>query len=331
MRRESPGSRIGSSASIFSDRWRSWPIDVRLGILLRDHIDGVPLDLASRLLPRRTHFAPWAAMHLHWHARFQRQYADTEAPRAAAPPRQRRVSRTGLLGIVSSLERAIRKLAWEPRGTEWAEYYRECRYSGPALDHKSRLVAEWHAAIEPRPARVLDLGANTGHFSRLLADAGAHVTAPDVDPAAVERHYRQVVAERRANILPLLVDFANPPPALGWANEERSSFFSRASADLVLCLALLHHLAIGNNVPFARVADLLASLGPWLVIEFVPKRDEQVQRLLSGRADVFDEYTQDAFEAAFDRRFSVERRETIADSARVLYLMRRRAVAGAGR
>jgi hypothetical protein len=116
----------------------------------------------------------------------------------------------------------------------------------------------------------------------------------------------------------------NPSPALGWANEERSSIESRGPVDLVMALALVHHLAIANNVPLARVAESFARLGRALIVEFVPKSDSQVERLLTNRADIFPDYTIEGFERAFEQHWTVERAQRVGDSQRTLYLMRRR-------
>ena len=125
-------------------------------------------------------------------------------------------------------------------------------------------------------------------------------------------------------LLPLLLDLTNPSPGLGWGNRERLSVIERGPADVVLALALVHHLAIGHNVPLAKVAEFLASVGRSLIIEFVPKTDSQVGRLLVVREDIFPDYTREGFEAAFATYFATEGIEPIAGTERVLYLLRRR-------
>lgn len=292
-------------------------VDVRLLSLLRTHIDGVPLDLASRLLPWHTRLAPGLLMHLHAHAASQKKHEDRRGAAKVRP-----VSAKALAGIVDSLRGAVRGLAWRPRGTEWGAYYQDTNYSDEALRAKGTLVSDFLARLDPRT--VWDLGANDGTFSRLAAARGAFTVAADVDPAAVELGWRQVKERGEANLLPLLMDLTNPSPALGWDHAERPSLRQRGPADAVLALALVHHLAIGNNVPLDRVAAFLASVGRALIIEFVPKHDSQVQRLLATRDDVFPDYTREGFEAAFAARFAVEAAEPVPGSERILYLMRRR-------
>ncbi len=290
--------------------------DVRLGQLLRIYIDGVPLDLASRLLPWRTRLTPGLQMHLHLHAKSQARHAGT----AVAPVG--RVSRMALLGLMDSLESSVSKLTWRPHGTEWAEYYADNSYSEAGLREKQRVVADFVARANPRTA--WDLGANTGLFSRLAAARGALTLAFDLDPAAVERNYLACREAGEENLLPLVLDLTNPSPGIGWRNRERASLLERGPADLVLALALVHHLAISNHLPLPAIADFLSSLCSHLIIEFVPKDDPQVQRLLATREDIFTDYTQAVFEAAFATRFEILSSTPIPDSGRVIYLMERR-------
>ena len=153
------------------------------------------------------------------------------------------------------------------------------------------------------------------------AQAGPAVISWDIDPAAVEQNYRQIKTEKNERVLPLLLDLTNPSPAIGWANRERDSFGGRGPADLTLALAVIHHLAISNNVPLLYLADFFAGTGKWLVIEFVPKSDSQVQKLLASREDIFPTYTREGFEAAFSQRFKVHEAVPVRESERVLYLM----------
>ena len=190
------------------------------------------------------------------------------------------------------------------------------------MERKEALVGEFLGALQPRS--VWDLGANTGRFSRIAAGGAPLVVAFDVDPAAVERNFGDRETAETGNILPLVLDLSNPSPGIGWAGEERSSLEDRGPADAILALALLHHLAISNNLPFGDIASYLSRLCGSLVIEFVPKDDSQVERLLVTREDVFTGYTRENFESAFGEFFEIERTETIAGSGRVLYMMRRR-------
>ncbi len=288
--------------------------DVRLNQLLRIYIDGIPLDLASRLLPFRTCLSFSLLSHIHLHARAQKHFGDK-----SVNVRKYKMSSASLLGLIDDLESLIRGLKWQPTGTEWEDYYENVNYSREAFESKKELVGSYLERI--RPAEVWDLGANSGVFSRVAAAKGSRVVSFDVDPAAVEKDYRECTKESETNILPLLLDLTNPSSGIGWANRERESFSRRGPTDAVLALALIHHLAITNNVPFRKIAEFIAGLCRHLIIEFVPKNDSQVRKLLATREDIFPEYDRESFEAAFESRFTIRGSVPVEGSERTLYLM----------
>jgi SAM-dependent methyltransferase len=295
--------------------------DVRLGLMLRDYIDGIPLDLAARLLPGRTRWNLGLGPHIHAHARAQARFAD-QGDEAAAATRRTSVSPLKQRALIDSLQRTIGKLDWTPKGTEWADYAENTSYGDDATVVKDDLVRQFLDAAGGDV--VWDIGANTGRFSRIAADLGRRVVAWDVDPAATERHYRLIRRDGTESIVPLVLDLANPSPGLGWGGEERRTLEDRSNADVVLALALIHHLAIGRNVPLERVAGYFARLAPGLVIEFVPKEDPMVRKLLATREDVFADYTLDGFRTAFGTLFDIEEEAPVTGTARVLLRMSRR-------
>jgi len=287
--------------------------DVRLSQLLRIYIDGIPLDLASALLPSRTRFNFLLLIHIHLHASSQSRFADKPVDTS------RQVSKTGLLGLIDSLETAIKKLKWSPKGTEWSDYYDKHNYSPVGLEEKKRVLSNYLDIIQPK--NVWDLGANVGAYSRVASERGIETLAFDFDPGAVEQAYLMCKSERGKNLLPLCLDLTNPSPSIGWQNQERMSLLERGPADTIIALALIHHLAISNNVPLDRLAHFFHQLGRWLIIEFVPKTDSQVQRLLSTRVDIFPTYTRKEFERVFANYFILHQSHEIQDSERILYLM----------
>lgn len=213
----------------------------------------------------------------------------------------------------------MQAVRWTSR-SEWAGYYGDAEsYSREAFATKTEIVTRWLDAA--RPGTVWDLGANTGHFSKAAARLGATAVAFDADPACVDTLYREVREGGLERVLPLVLDLAAPSPGIGWANSERMTLEARGPADMLLALAVTHHLAIGNNVPLAAVADYFARLGRRAIVEFVPKSDPMVRRMLRSREDVFDRYDQPAFEDAFGARFVIDERVIVAPSDRLLYLM----------
>jgi hypothetical protein len=292
--------------------------DVRLGQMMRVYLDGIPLDLASGLLPARTRYNLGLAAHIHLHAASQKRYADKPVDKTQT---SRKMSKLSFIGLMDNLESATRKLSWKPTGTEWGDYYTAsaAHYSATAFEHKKQLLNQFLERIQP--STVWDLGANTGEFSRIPADRGCPTLAFDIDPAAVEQNYRRVKAKAETHLLPLVMDFTNPSPSLGWHHRERQSLLERAPTDVLMALALIHHLAISNNVPLPWLADYLHDLGHWLIIEWVPKEDSQVQKLLASRQDIFSGYHKEGFEAAFSCYFNTLDKIPLQDSIRVLYLM----------
>jgi ribosomal protein L11 methylase PrmA len=290
--------------------------DIRLSELLKSYIDGLPLDLASRLLPLRTRLNLSLLLHIHLHASSQKRYAGKK------PDTRRSVSQSAFLGLIESLQSAVKRLKYSGNDRGWAGYYQdEHSYTSSGLAHKQQLVEEYLAFIQPKT--VWDLGANTGLYSRLACDVGANTIAFDFDPVAVDLNYQYVKSKKETTLLPLVQDLTNPSPAIGWQSKERSSLFDRANADTILALALLHHIAIANNVSLDQLATFFQRLARWLIVEFIPKEDPQVQRLMVAREDIFPDYTVEGFESAFSRYFTIHRAETIQESSRRLYLMER--------
>jgi hypothetical protein len=295
--------------------------DVRCGLMLREFIDGIPLDLAARLLPGRTRLNLGLSAHIHLHAGAQRRAAKEPAPGEGAARPRRRISETGQRALLDSLRRTVEGLRYDP-SSHWADYTRATSYSDAGTESKGQLVREMLATVGG--ASAWDVGANVGVYSAMAADAGYRVIAWDLDGASVEAHWRRVRRDGNPAILPLVLDLASPSPALGWGLEERASFLERGEPDVVLALALVHHLAIGNNVPLPSVARLFARMAPRAIVEFVPKEDPMTRRLLAARRDIFDRYSIEGFREAFGGPFQVAREAPIDDSPRTLFLLERR-------
>lgn len=235
------------------------------------------------------------------------------------------MTRTAMLGLIDSLTRTVHNIEWNPPPTVWSAYDRHSNYSEDAHSQKRRLVAEMlAAAAQARDLRSLwDLGANTGEYSRLAAATCANVISLDGDHSVVEQNFRES-ASASQNILPLVQDLRSPSPGAGWSNSERRSLLDRGPADVALALALVHHLAIGANVPLESVAAFFERVCQTLIVEFVPKSDSQIQRMLAFRDDVFTDYTQAAFEQAFEAHFKLIQSIHLEGTLRTLYFMEHR-------
>lgn len=290
-------------------------VDARLNQLLRVHIDGIPLDSASKLLPFKTIFNE-LAYHIHLNSKLQKYFAKKKLKIKKTEMNQKQ-----LVKLVVKLETFIKGLKWEEK-TEWGDYYNITNYNSNSLRHKKAIVAKFIRSAKPK--LVLDLGANNGLFSRLASDIGIPTISVDNDPAAVEANYKEAVRNSNTNLLPLVIDLTNPSSSIGWENKERLSFFERSNADTVIALALVHHLVISNNLPLRKIAEFFSRICKTLIIEFVPKNDSKVKVLLSRRKDIFYDYTKENFESSFGLYFDISDSKPIKGSKRTIYLMRRR-------
>jgi len=206
--------------------------------------------------------------------------------------------------------------------TVWGDYTQICSYDDQAEASKK----EWVRAYlqQAAPSTVLDIGCNTGDYSRIAAEGGASVLATDFDIGAVEQMYQRLRKEPAA-ITPMVVDIANPSPGIGYMNAERPSFLDRARPDCVLALAVIHHLLVGANLPMAAIRDLFASITRrHLVLEFVPTDDVMFRKLIEFRVNLFGHVTLEHCLEVFGEAFTLVRREAIQNSPRTLLLLEKR-------
>lgn len=284
--------------------------------ILSVYIDGVPVDVTARLLPWKSNLNLGVWLHV---------YLQNTVQRGSRKPGGNTIQfqKKKLLDLLSHLDSILRRFPGERAyKTTWNNYYEDSILSQDYLQAKEAIFKQLIAALPVQSA--LDIGANDGYFSKILADRGIQVIASDVDGQCISRLYREVRKKHIPNLLPLLLDVSNPSPAIGFHNKERSAFFDRMQTDLVLALALVHHLVIGKNIPLSLLADWFRDIAPLLIIEFVPKQDEKVQQMLSSRQDVFEDYDQETFEHIFKRHFNIEARAAVTGTHRTLYLMKRK-------
>jgi len=296
--------------------------DLRCNSFLKLWIDGLPLDFAATLLPYKACLNLGLLWHIFLHANMQKRHADVRT--SAAKAKKVNISPKALEGLAISLENTIKKLHLPKQKTEWENYYTDTNYSDEATNHKIQLIEQYAQICSGTIA--IDMGANTGRFSKLLAPHFELVIAADIDPLAVERHYCALKEKKIKSILPIILDLTNPSPGIGFANKERSSFSDRCNADFMVALALIHHLAITGGITLEKVAEYFADLikpHATLVLEFVPKEDSQVQRLLSVREDCFANYHIEGCRAAFSRFFLEKDSHIINGSMRTLLIFQK--------
>jgi hypothetical protein len=294
--------------------------DIRLNQMSRVYLDGIPLDLADSLLPVKARFNANLLLHIHMHAASIKHHTDKVPDKKAL---SKPVSKNSFAGLIDSLESCVRALTWRPMEADWYKYYsNDSTFPDEYIDRKTQLVGELLDKL--KPVSVWDLGANTGKFSRIACGKGSFTLSLDADPACVESNYLACRKSGETGMLPLVIDLTNPSPGIGWENNERTDLWQRGHAQTVLALALIHHLAISNNLPLDRIARFFRKICDSLIIEFVPKNDPNTQKLLSSRVDIFPGYTWEMFEKQFSEFFTIEYSMQICGSGRILYLMKAR-------
>ena len=284
---------------------------------LRGRIDGISPQECRSVLSTRDLFRRGAFTHVALHSSLERRYEekDTDVKREL---KDAGFGKELILANVRRLERLVSRLRWQPSHSAWSAYEPTTSYSEPDAERKAQFVAQAIGAEQPR--RVWDLGCNDGRHARIAAETAEVVVAVDADPVVVDRLYRSLREEGATTILPLTMNLVDPSPGLGWKGLERRSLPDRGSPDLVLCLALLHHVSIGGNVPVAEFLDWLRGLSAALVIEFPAPEDPMVSRLLARkRPGDHPDYRREWFERCLHERFDVVRTEVLSSGTRVLY------------
>ena len=291
--------------------------DLAFQPFLRASVDGITPEVAARVLgPLRT-VRRGVLVHVALHARAQRRFSDTSTDVKDAM-RQGGFSKQLIQANVAGLLRLVEGLRWEPEGSTWSGYGDRSHYTERELAAKEAFVRDVVGAR--RRSLVWDVGCNDGRFSRIASDGAERVLAMDNDALVVDLLYRRLREHGVANVVPLVVDLADPAPGLGWRSRERTAFLDRNRPDLVLLLAVVHHLAITSNVPTSEVLDLLVDLGSEVVIEFPTERDPMVERLVRNKREgVHAGYSLERFDHEVAERFTVRRREELASGTRVLF------------
>ena len=292
--------------------------DLRLKELFKTYLDGIPLDLASKLLPVKSRFNPGILMHIHLHAKSQKQFAEKKVKNNSV---KGKFSLAAFNGLIENLKSTVLNLN-PPKDTgTWHKYYEGDKLAPGYLVAKLNFLEQ--CCDEIKPGFVWDLGANAGLMSRINSLKNSFIVALDSSHNSIEKIYKDCKTNNIQNILPLTTDLVNPSPALGWENKERIDIFSRANADLVLALALIHHLVLTNNIPLNKIASWLSELAKSLIIEFVPKSDPNALKLLRSREDIFVDYNMGYFETVFSEQFEIKDKAIIEGTDRVIYFMQR--------
>jgi len=286
--------------------------------LLRSYLEGISPESLTKMLSLRAKLRRGVFVNVVLQAFLQRQFRLASPRDVGAQPS---VSKESITRRVMGLRDVVSHLRSPATRSAWTDYEDANSYTPEARAQKAAFVER--TLVDDRPRLVFDLGSNRGEYALVASRHAEMVVAMDADPDVVELLYARV-RDADSRILPLVMDLRNPSPDQGWDERERAGLTSRGRADVVLALALVHHLRMSGNIPLRLFVRWLARLGRRCIVEFVPKTDPQARRLLAWRDDVYDDYEAAAFEATLRERFVIEERYELPGSTRVLYSARAR-------
>ncbi len=277
--------------------------------------------------------APWLALNRRWRyplrslitlpMLFEKRLHNKDLHTQSRKPRPSEVSALVIRRTLRSTRKLLHSVASASpvRSSRWS-HYTETASHYESADHDAKKDFVSRSLEQIHPARVLDVGANTGVYSRVAAATGAEVVAWDTDLQATDLNW-QTAIDKGLQILPLIADFARPTPALGWQNQETGSLLSRARGqfDCVLMLGILHHLLLADQIPLPAVLNELAEISRrWAVVEWIPQGDSQFNGLCRGRQQLYSHLTEEYFVQQISKAFKVQVHEKLPNG-RSLWLL----------
>lgn len=277
--------------------------------------EGIPLKIISYSLPRKTRLNLFIYLHIHYHAKLETKFKGD----SSFKKKKLALSKNRLIALILHLKSGIEKLEIKKGASEWSDYYENFSYNDENFIQKKNAVVSFIESV--KPSRLLDMGCNEGEFSLLCSEKVNYIVAADSDAVVINNLAVKLKQKQIKNILPLVINISHPSPGIGLLNKERSSFNERACFDGILALALVHHLAIGSNIPFELMAKQFAAMSSHLLIEFVPKDDSQAQKLLITKKDIYETYTLENFLKGFSLFYEVKDQFKLSNSNRILFRM----------
>jgi ribosomal protein L11 methylase PrmA len=282
--------------------------------ILHAYPGGISAMQTAKLLPWKKRWNLHVQLHVYLQSKVQNKTSNTTT-------KKHPFNVNKILRILDSLETCIRSISYRPAVPVWSHYYEETILSKEYLQEKKTTIKQ---LLENIPYQtVFDAGCNDGAMAE-LCKVEAWVAAADSDSVCIDNLFGKIQNNKIPNINPFVLDLTQPSGAMGWENKEQLSFIERNEFDLVLALALIHHLAIGKNVPLNKIADLFTRIGKELIIEFVPKEDPKVIDMMANRKDIFDHYNRVEFEKVFSQHFAISRIIESASTKRIIYYMIRK-------
>jgi hypothetical protein len=292
---------------------------VPLHRVLRTATEGLPITDLDRMLRGRSRRRKGVLTHVRLRARLERRAAgmDTASRRQVG---ETALPREAVIGTVRRMRKLVAGLASAADST-WAQYESALPYEDAGTRDKAAFVDA--AATRARQTNLaIDVGANAGLFTKVLARRFDRVVAVDNDPGAIDALYRIPDEQSRSRVVPLVLDITNPTPGFGWRGTERKSFAERVQPDFATWLAVVHHLCLGQGIPLPEVVALIADLSPEAVVEFVDPADPMAHRITASRRAVTVPYTRELFEELAGARFCIVAAEQVADTRTLYHLVR---------
>jgi SAM-dependent methyltransferase len=284
--------------------------------LMRGNIDGIDIHQVFKLISKFDLFKPGVFLHVYMHAKMQDHYSYSQKNVKTALT-SAGFGKELIKNNVRKLYKLIQGLKWNPPKSEWSNYQVHNSYNDIDLDIKKSFVQE---VVDQHPRKLVwDIGCNTGLFSIIAAKNSSYVISMDRDHLAMEKFYQLLKEKSNTKILPLVMNITDPSSGLGWRCRERKALIDRGKPDLILCLALIHHIVISSHVPLEEFLKWLANTGNELIIEFITKDDPMVKTLLLNKKDNYYDYEQDYFEQALEKYFTIKKKITLQSETRTLY------------
>lgn len=282
---------------------------------MRGRIDGIETSHIANLFTMRDIFRRGVFSHIYLHAKLQSSLQSSKISKSSI--RKAGFNKKMIMSNIQSLQRSLRKLKSYSSKSHWVNYSQDHSYGETDYQIKKNFVNR--ITSEKSWGMVWDLGCNTGDFSRIAANNGAYVVAMDADKEAVNALFERSKAENDERILPLNINIIDPSPSQGWRGQERKSIVQRGTPDLVLALALLHHVVIGGNIPLSEFVEWLRTLEAAIVLEFISKNDEMSADLLRNKEDLYYHYTEEALEKCLGLSFTIKKKKKLKRGLRILY------------
>ena len=285
---------------------------------LRGSVNGISPDTMRKLLPASIRRPRKGRLtHVVLHAAAQNRFADSDN-NMKSDAAKAGMNAQVLDATLRKLQGIVKKISLGDKKSTWSEYSERGHYIESSLDEKQKFVRD-AVASAPRK-QVWDIGCNDGVFSRIAAAHSDYVVAMDADPLVVDRLYNTLKAEKNEQILPLYVDLTDSGGGVGWRGQERPGVFDRGRPDIVMALAVIHHMAITFHVPLTSQLDMFRDLTPELIIEMPHADDPMVRKLLTNKRDgIHDDFTLEEFERLLNERFTVKSKMLLSSGTRTIF------------